>query len=468
MTSTPSAREIPFADPLAAMAAFADDPWVAFLDSAAPAPRQARYSFIAADPFLTMTAKDGRLTLGDQSFSGDPFLVLREVLQRHAMDRLADGPPFQGGAVGYFAYELGHHLERLPRPNRDDMQFPDMAIGFYDTVLAFDMIARRAWIVSTGLPEPAGPARQTRAIERSASLARRLESVRGLPRLPRLARPVAWRSNFTRPAYERMVARIIEYIRAGDIFQANFTQRFLADMPAGHTPFDLYRRLRAVNPAPFAAFLACGDTHLASASPERFLRLADGQVETRPIKGTRPRGASPAADAAEASALLTREKDRAENVMIDDLLRNDLSRVCQPGSVTTPEICTLESFATVHHLVSTVQGALAADSDAVDLLRATFPGGSITGAPKIRAMEIIAELEPVARGPYCGSIGYVGFDGSLDTSITIRTMAIRDGRVAVQAGGGIVADSDPAAEYAESLAKARALLDCLSPVRAAS
>jgi len=450
------------------MAAFADDPWVTFLDSAAPAPRQARYSYIAADPFLTLIAKDGRLTLGEQSFTGDPFLTLREVVRRYPMDRLSDGPPFQGGAAGYFAYELGHHLERLPRPKRDDLQFPDLALGLYDTVLAFDVIDRRAWILSTGLPESEGPARRDRAEARIDATLRRLESTRGLPPLPHLDEPVAWRSNFSRPAYERMVARVIEYIRAGDIFQANFTQRFLAPTPADHSPFDLYRQLRQANPAPFSAFLACGETHLASASPERFLRLANGHVETRPIKGTRRRGATAAADAAQASALLASAKDRAENIMIVDLLRNDLSRVCSSNSVITPEICTLESFATVHHLVSTVEGQLANDSDAVDLLRATFPGGSITGVPKIRAMEIIAELEPVARGPYCGAIGYVGFDGSLDSSITIRTMAIRDGQMAVQAGGAIVVDSDPAAEYAESMAKAQALLDCLNPVPAAT
>jgi para-aminobenzoate synthetase component I len=268
-------------------------------------------------------------------------------------------------------------------------------------------------------------------------------------------------SNFTRAAYEVAVARVIEYILAGDIFQANISQRFRAELPDGADALALYRRLRRRNPAPFAALLDYGDVAIVSASPERFLSFHDGLVETRPIKGTRPRGATPEEDARLAAELLGSEKDRAENVMIVDLLRNDLSRVCRDHSVLTPEICTLESYATVHHLVSTVTGRLQPDVDSVDLLRATFPGGSITGAPKFRAMEIIAELEPTRRGPYCGAIGWLGFDGSMDTSITIRTYCLKGRTVTFQAGGGITADSDPAAEYEETLAKARALVAAL-------
>jgi para-aminobenzoate synthetase component 1 len=279
--------------------------------------------------------------------------------------------------------------------------------------------------------------------------------------VPEIAGETRMTSNFARPAYEAAVARVVEYILAGDIFQANLSQRFLAELPPGLDAFGLYLRLRQRNPAPFAAYLDAGGVQIASASPERFLELRGRQVETRPIKGTRPRGATPEEDRRLGEELLGSEKDRAENVMIVDLLRNDLSRVCRDHTVLTPEICVLESFATVHHLVSTVTGELRPGLDAVDLLRATFPGGSITGAPKIRAMEIIAELEPTARGPYCGAIGWMGADGWMDTSITIRTFAIRDGKVAFQAGGGIVADSDPAAEYEETLAKARALLDSL-------
>jgi para-aminobenzoate synthetase component 1 len=259
------------------------------------------------------------------------------------------------------------------------------------------------------------------------------------------------------------VARVREYIVAGDIFQANLSQRFQA--PLGEAPFELYRRLRGRNPASFGAYLGFGDLAVLSASPERFLLFEEERrlVETRPIKGTRPRGLGPMHDAALGRALEESDKDRAENVMIVDLLRNDLSRVCRPGTVRVPELFALEQYPTVHHLVSTVVGELEAGADAVDLLRAAFPGGSITGAPKIRAMEIIAELEPTQRGVYCGSIGYLAPSGAMDTSIVIRTYLAKDGQVYFQAGGGIVADSDPEQEYRETLDKARALIDALVP-----
>ena len=271
---------------------------------------------------------------------------------------------------------------------------------------------------------------------------------------------IGLRSTFTHRGYLNAVAKVREYIVAGDIFQANLSQRFQA--PLREQPFDLYRRLRRRNPAPFAAYLAFDDVTVLSASPERFLRLdPDGQVETRPIKGTRPRGLGPMHDAALGRALAESVKDRAENVMIVDLLRNDLSRVCRPGSVRVPELFALEQHPTVHHLVSTVLGALEPGADAVDLVRAAFPGGSITGAPKVRAMEIIAELEPTRRGVYCGSIGYLSATGAMDTSIVIRTFVLRDGELYFQAGGGIVADSDPELEYRETLDKAAGLIATL-------
>jgi len=274
--------------------------------------------------------------------------------------------------------------------------------------------------------------------------------------------PPGLRSNFTRAGYLQAVARVIEYVYAGDIFQANLSQRLQA--PLAGTPFELYGRLRQRNPAPFAAYLDFGDLVVASSSPERFLRIRDGRrVETRPIKGTRPRGIGPEHDAALALALAESDKDRAENVMIVDLLRNDLSRVCRPGTVRVPELFALEHYQTVHHLVSTVEGELAPEHDAVDLVRAAFPGGSITGAPKVRAMQIIAEVEPTQRGVYCGSIGYLSVTGALDTSIVIRTCLALGGDVYFQAGGGIVADSDPDDEYAETLDKARGLTAALTP-----
>jgi para-aminobenzoate synthetase component 1 len=276
------------------------------------------------------------------------------------------------------------------------------------------------------------------------------------------AKDLGLRSTFTHRGYLDAVARVRDYIVAGDIFQANLSQRF--QCPAAEKSFDLYRRLRRRNPAPFAAYLGFGKTEIISASPERFLRLDQERrlVETRPIKGTRPRGLGPMHDAALGRALAESEKDRAENVMIVDLLRNDLSRVCRPGTVRVPELFALEHHPTVHHLVSTVVGELEPGADATDLIRAAFPGGSITGAPKVRAMEIIAELEPTRRGVYCGSIGYISTTGAMDTSIVIRTYLVLRGQVYFQAGGGIVADSDPELEYRETLDKAKALIETLA------
>jgi para-aminobenzoate synthetase component 1 len=271
------------------------------------------------------------------------------------------------------------------------------------------------------------------------------------------------RSSFTHGGYVEAVARVREYIFSGDIFQANLSQRFEA--PLAERPWTLYRRLRARNAAPFAAFLDLPGAAILSASPERFLRAdVGGHVETRPIKGTRPRGHGPEHDAALGAALTQSAKDQAENLMIVDLMRNDLSRVCAPGSVRVPELFTLEQYATVHHLVSTVEGQLAGGAGAIELLRATFPGGSITGAPKLRAMEIIAELEPSQRGVYCGCIGYLSVTGALDTNIAIRTAVAAHGRVLFSAGGGIIADSNPEQEYRETLDKARGIIDVLAPL----
>jgi para-aminobenzoate synthetase component I len=459
---SPLVREISWLDPLAAFAAVQDLPWPVLLDSARADPRLGRWSYVVADPFLRLTSKDGRITSGGRGFTGDPFAVLQRALAHYRLEHDPTLPvPFQTGAVGYLGYELAHHLERLPHPARDDLAFPDLMVGLYDVVLAFDLQERRAWLLASGWPETTPEASMHRRKARADLFAARLECAPDVEAAPAGGAEVAIRSNFARPAYEAAVRQIVDYILAGDIFQANLSQRFLAELPDGLDAWGLYRRLRRRNPAPFAAFLDFGEVAIASASPERFLELRGRRVETRPIKGTRPRGATPEEDARLGAELLASDKDRAENVMIVDLLRNDLSRVCRDHSVQAPEICALESFATVHHLVSTVTGELRPGLDAVDLLRATFPGGSITGAPKIRAMEIIAELEPTARGPYCGSIGWLGFDGWMDTSITIRTYAVQGRTVAFQAGGGIVADSEPSAEYEETLAKARALVEAL-------
>ncbi len=450
------AVELPFRDPLEAFAAFAEDPRAVFLDSAQTSERLGRYSFIAAEPFQTLTAKNGVVTLGDRRFTADPFDVLDQELRKFPLSAREDLPPFQGGAAGYFGYELGRQLEVLPLPAADDMAFPDMALGLFDTVVAFDHRERKTWILSSGYPEQQEEARRSRAEARARYFRQRLESAGEAP-LPAAPADVTVSANFSRQVYQAAVQRVIDYIHAGDIFQANLSQRFSFDLPDGMTPFGLYGRLRAINPAPFAAYLRFGDVAVASSSPERFLKLRGGRVETRPIKGTRPRGRTPRRDDDLALELLSSEKDRAENVMIVDLLRNDLSRVCRDRSVEVPELCVLETYATVLHLVSTVVGELRPGVTAVDLLKACFPGGSITGAPKIRAMEIIAELEPNNRGPYCGAVGYLAFTGDMDSNIVIRSYAIRDRQATFQAGGGIVADSDPAREYQETLDKAEAL-----------
>lgn len=458
----PIAEEIAYRDPLELYAPFAGDAHAVLLESAVTDGVRGRYSYIAPEPFQVLTSKNGSISLGGRRLPGDPFAVLGRELGRFDLAPLSGLPPLQGGAVGYFGYELVQHLERVPMARADDMDFPDMAIGFHDVIIAMDHGDRRAWAISSGFPADDGSVREQRAIERLRHALERLKSAPPLREQPRPMGTATIESNFSRSAYETAVQRVVDYIFAGDIFQANLSQRFQTAMPSGISALDLYRKLRNINPAPFAALVKFGGVEIVSASPERFLKLQQGRVETCPIKGTRPRGATPAADQALAAELLASEKDRAENVMIVDLLRNDLSRVCRDGTVEVPKLCELETFATVFHLVSTVTGTLLPGKTAIDLLAACFPGGSITGAPKIRAMEIIAELEPTRRGPYCGSIGYIGFDGSMDTSITIRTYGIKDGKVTFQAGGGIVADSTPADEFDETIAKARALIAALS------
>jgi para-aminobenzoate synthetase component 1 len=456
-------REIPYADPVELLAVIAGDPYAALLHSAAGGAERSRYSFVALEPFRVLACRDGEVSIDGGRIPGDPFGVLGAELARYPSLTIPGGPPFQGGAVGYLGYELGSTLEDLPMPPADPHDFPDMQLMLCDLVVALDHRERRAFILSCGHPERDPGARRRRARARLDHAEARFagRASLGAPATP--SAPATIAPDMSRAAYETATRRVIDYILAGDIFQANISQRFVAELPPPLRPLDLYRRLQQGNPAPFAAYLALGDIVLASSSPERFMRLEGDRVETRPIKGTRPRGASAAADDALADELAASEKDRAENVMIVDLLRNDLSRVCRDGSIEVPELCALERFATVMHLVSAVTGRLRPGVTAVDLLAACFPGGSITGAPKIRAMQIIAELEATRRGPYCGAIGYLGFDGALDTSVAIRTYAIRGRRVTFQAGGGIVADSSPGAEYEETLAKARALIAALSP-----
>ncbi|WP_377806815.1 aminodeoxychorismate synthase component I [Azospirillum sp. A29] len=456
-------REIPYRDPVAAFAPWSGQPFATLLHSAAEAGGRGRWSIVAVDPFRTVEARGGFVTVDGEAVAGDPFTALERELDAHRLPLPADlSIPFAGGAVGFLGYELGQVLERLPARHGNDGGLPDMAFGLYDTVIVFDERERRGWLISNGFPERSPVRRRLRAANRLQSFADALAAAPSdLPPLNPATAP--WRPEIERDEYCRRVERVLEYIRAGDIFQANFTGRFLADRPAGLSVLDLYRRLLARSPAPFAACLSLpGGTGLASASPERFIRLdADGRMETRPIKGTRPRGATAEEDEALARELEHSVKDRAENLMITDLLRNDIGRVARIGSVKVPVLCGVERFASVHHLVSVIEGRLKPGLGPVDLLRATFPGGSITGAPKIRAMEIIDELESSRRGAYCGSVAWIGFDGAMDSSIVIRTLTVTPDAVIAQAGGGIVADSDPGGEHDEMMVKIRPLLRAL-------
>ncbi|MEX0704069.1 MAG: aminodeoxychorismate synthase component I [Planctomycetales bacterium] len=461
----------PAPDPGAALARCADLPGVLLLESALRRPRLGRCSFLTADPFETFEVRR-------PGYGEDPFGPIAAALDPFRIEPIADLPPFQGGAAGLLGYELGGAWERIPVRGGDDLEIPALAVGVYDWVIAWDHQRDRAWIVSHGFPETDPATRAERAQSRLRAVRARLaakpasgwpalgstdngrrtadggQRTADIPGLPGLT------SDFSREEYLAAVARVIEYIRAGDVFQANLSQRLMH--PLRERPLDLYARLRRVNPAPMAGYFAWDDWAIASASPERFVRVEEGgEVETRPIKGTRRRRSLPEADLFTRDELRESVKDQAENVMIVDLMRNDLSRVCRPGSIRVPRLCAVETYETVQHLVSEVRGTLAEGRSVWDLFAATFPGGSITGAPKVRAMEIIAELEPTVRGPYCGSLFYAGFDGRADSSILIRTFAIRRGRVQCGVGGGIVAQSDPADEYAETLHKAEGMLRAL-------
>lgn len=462
LITTVLSEEIDYSDPVAIYQHFADTPWSFFLDSAnhtMQPDQHNRYSYIVVDPFAQLQCKNSRMVFnGNVSHCTDPLAFLQQHLQAFTLTVAADLPPFQGGAVGYLAYDLCRYLEKIPYSQQDDLQFDDIAMGFFDLVISFDHQQQRAWIISSGYPETTYLRQQARAAQRLQWLRNLLAQHRQHPYSSSagslLTSPIT--SNFSKTAYLQAITRIIDYIRQGDVFQVNLAQRFQANCAMSQS-FALYQQLRHINAAPFAAYLALDNAILASSSPERFLQLHQGKASTYPIKGTAARHTDPMIDQQQALLLQHSEKDRAENIMIVDLMRNDLSKVCQDHSVQVLELCRLHSFATVHHLISVITGQLRPSFSAIDLLRASLPGGSITGAPKVRAMEIIAELEPHQRGPYCGNIGYLGFDGSLDLSIVIRTFAIKKNTLTFHAGGAIILNSDPEAEYTETLNKAQAL-----------
>ena len=475
---------VPAPDPAECCSRFVDLPYLLFLDGQGGPPELSRYSYLSGDPWMVVrgqTRETARLDCRrnrQEILLGDPLDVLEETLRPWRFPQYPGLPPFQGGAGGWIAYDWKTDLPASIVRYYDDLGLPVLLMGLYDWVIAWDHQAGRAWLISTGLPAEDEGERANHAAARLRAVRARLQgppapderAMRPRERPRALSFPVEevsgdavprFRSTFTRATYSRMVRKAREYIRAGDAFQVNLSQRF--ECPLHETPFEFYSRLRRSNPAPYGALIQAEGWAVVSSSPERFLHYDPRTrlVETRPIKGTRPRGADPASDDALARALLASEKDLAEHAMIVDLMRNDLSKVCRPGSVAVPRLLGLESHPTVHHLVSTVRGELEPERDVYDLLRATFPGGSVTGAPKQRVCEIITELEPTRRGVYCGAIGWLNFAGGLETSVAIRTGIAAGGELMVHVGGGITSDSDPDEEYAETLAKGRAFFQAV-------
>ena len=446
----------------------ADEPHSFFLDSGTDAPRLGHYSFVGSQPFLIFRSKGTNLQLdwGDrvERRSGNPFDALREILNRFQSHPLPGDLPLIGG-VGYLGYPLRCFVEELPTATHDDLKLPDCYFAFYDAVVAFDHLSNQVYLCRSNA-DKGSTKRHQQQVEELRSI---LQSENHLSQLRSegfrfhvshfTKSPI--RSNFSKADYLSTVQRAKAYIASGDIYQVNLSQRLSisSDLP----PAELYARLRQLSPVPYGAYLHCGDFHVLSASPERFLRFwpSSRTVETRPIKGTRPRGLTPELDRKLAVELLHSEKDLAELLMIVDLERNDLGRVCEIASIHVPERVVLESYSNIHHLVATVRGTLRGDADRIDLLKSCFPGGSITGAPKIRAMELIDELEPTNRGVYTGAIGYFGFDGAMDLNIAIRTCILKDGHAYFHVGGGVVADSEPEAEYQETLDKASSWIAAL-------
>lgn len=474
----PRVIELPAsADKLTCFDRLAELPHCLFLESVTTSDERGRYSFLAADPFEFITLPPGTPNVTRH---------LEERLGRYRGAMIDDLPPFQGGAAGLIGYDLNQSLEAIAPPSLDPLQIPAVAVGLYDVVLAFDHATERQWLISQGFPETDPDARAKRAEQRAeyflsqiadASIARREFATTEVYSGENLAAESVWDhlvpvhrrgvpqgvfSNFSAEQYFASVQRVVDYIRAGDAFQVNLAQQLYCR--ANTDSRTLYHRLRTRNPAPFAGYFDIdGDRQIVSASPERFLRVRGGRVEARPIKGTRRRQPLPEADLFAGQELKDSEKDRAENIMILDLLRNDLSRVCIPESVRVTQLCDIETYEFVLHLVSAVEGVLRADRDIFDLLAGAFPGGSITGAPKVRAMQIIQELEPHARGAYCGSLGYLGFDGSLDLSILIRTITATANVWQIPVGGGIVVQSTPESEYEETWHKAHGMLKAVVP-----
>ena len=444
-------------------AKIAHTPYSLLLDSADPTHNDARYSYILTNPLETIECKGDEITLTTREKlrvlrSKNPLDIVQERIHNFAknIETVAGLPPFQGGAAGLLSYDLGRTLEELPNHAITNPDMPDMAIGIYDQVIAFDHELEQAWIITHARKELEAQMKQSvlhHNLSAPASTNSRIEHT-----------PLQWQGALKPAAFKERINRVKNYILEGDIFQANLAHRFEATLPIWFDPYSHYQHLRTVNAAPFCSYFNLGEIKIASASPERFLQCtSQGHVSTKPIKGTIKRGLSSAHDAHCKDTLANSYKDRAENIMITDLMRNDLSKCCTPESINVPNLCNIESFTNLHHMVTEVTGTLREDQTPIDLLKATFPGGSITGAPKIRAMEIIEELETHQRGPYCGSIAVIGFNGTLDCSILIRTLVYEGNNVSLSVGGGITALSNADDEYEETMTKAKAVFDSFIP-----
>jgi len=441
-----------------------DDGCYSFLlESIEGGEKWARYSFLGANPSVILRSKGSRVEIlrgqaVEARESDDPTRLLRDLLAQYQPVEVAGLPRFVGGAVGYLGYDMVRHFEQLPTERPDTIGAWDSFFMITDTLLIFDTVKQKIQVVATAHLDGTISLEDAYqgAISRIDALVTRLRTpLTSATTTPPAGSSVGFSSNTTQPEYEAAVEKAKEYVRSGDIIQVVLSQRMSGDLTVD--PFDIYRVLRTLNPSPYMFFLRCDDTVVTGASPEVMVRKEGSRVELRPIAGTRPRGTTPEQDALMAEELMADPKERAEHVMLVDLGRNDLGRVCKTGTVEVSELMVIERYSHVMHIVSNVRGELTDGRDAFDLVRATFPAGTLSGAPKIRAMEIIDELEPVRRGVYGGAVGYVSFSGNMDLAIAIRTLVVKDGKVHLQAGAGIVADSDPATEWLETVNKAMAV-----------
>lgn len=455
MIITPIIEEISFLEPSIFFELFKEENYAFFLDSN----NFGKYSFIGFDPFIVFKSKKNKIEVYEgqekKSFKGVPFEILKKISEKYKITT-SEKIPFLGGGVGYLGYDLCHFIEKLPMTSKDDLNLQDSIFCFYDLIFIFDIFARKSYIVSTGFPET-NFSRETKAKIRLKEVKKKITKNILVSKNTKNTNKTEFVSNFKKEDYLKAINKIKKYISAGDVYQINLSQRFSAKLHI--SSYELYKKLRNINPAPFASFLNFGDLIIVSSSPERFLYKRGNIIETCPIKGTRPRLIGK--DKQLKNELKQSEKDKAELIMIVDLLRNDLGRVCDYGSIKVVNLRKIETHPTVFHTVAIIRGELREEKNRIDLIKACFPGGSITGAPKIRAMEIIDELEPTTRGIYTGSIGYLSFTGDMDLNIVIRTFIIKNNSVYFSVGGGIVIDSDAEEEYNETLHKGYALMQSL-------